>query len=100
MFRRIFILVILATWILIGLRILGVDFSSDGDDQAVLFCHDCKTITVTRIIDGDTFDSTEGRIRLYGVDTPERGEQCFIEAAERLRQLAGSSVRDRPLDTD
>jgi endonuclease YncB( thermonuclease family) len=27
------------------------------------------------------------------VDTPERGERCFVEAADRLRRLAGDSVR-------
>ena len=26
-------------------------------------------------------------------DTPERGERCFTEATERLRELAGDSVR-------
>jgi hypothetical protein len=49
---------------------------------------------VDRVIDGDTLDLTDGtRVRLYGVDTPERGEPCFTEATDRLRQLAGSTVR-------
>lgn len=33
------------------------------------------------------------RIRLYRVDTPERGEPCFDEATERFKELAGESVR-------
>lgn len=51
------------------------------------------------MIDGDTFisgrrtDGEELRIRLFGVDTPERGEPCFDEATERFRELAGDSVR-------
>jgi micrococcal nuclease len=48
---------------------------------------------VERVIDGDTFDSGGTRIRLFGVDTPERGDACFKEAADRLKELAGDSVR-------
>jgi micrococcal nuclease len=48
---------------------------------------------VARVIDGDTFDTTHGRVRLYGVDTPELGEECFYEATERFAELAGESVR-------
>ena len=46
------------------------------------------------MIDGDTLDLANGtRIRVFGIDTPERGERCYSEATERLRQLAGDSVR-------
>ena len=40
--------------------------------------------------------------RLFGVDTPERGERCATEATERLRELAGDTVRleDGPRLTD
>ena len=34
---------------------------------------------IRRIIDGGTFHSDVGRVRLYGVDTPERVERCFFE---------------------
>jgi micrococcal nuclease len=58
-----------------------------------LSCPDCRVIQVERVIDGDTFDSRQGRVRLYGVNTPERGKECFTEATERLEELAGDSVR-------
>lgn len=58
-----------------------------------LCCQGCATISVARIIDGDTFDSTSGRVRLFGADTPERGERCFSEATQRFRDLAGKVVR-------
>ena len=45
-----------------------------------------------RVIDGDTFQSATARIRLFGVDTPERGERCFNEATSRFAQLAGDTV--------
>ena len=51
--------------------------------------------TVTHIVDGDTLDvrlttgKTE-RIRLIGIDTPERGVCYFSQATARARQLAMS----------
>jgi len=45
----------------------------------------------TRVIDGDTFDlyGRDGRvrIRIYGIDTPERGERGWRAATEGLRAL-------------
>ena len=49
-------------------------------------------IEVDRVIDGDTFQSANARIRLFGVDTPDRGERCFNEATERLKQLVSDAV--------
>lgn len=50
--------------------------------------------TVVTVIDGDTLDATGPagdleRIRLLGVDTPERGECGYTEATDRLEELAG-----------
>ena len=57
-------------------------------------------VNVVRIIDGDTLVvrslATELTVRLYGVDTPERGEACFTEATERLKELAGAHVQLLP----
>ena len=33
------------------------------------------------------------RVRLFGVDTPKRGERCYKEATERTRRLSGNVVR-------
>jgi endonuclease YncB( thermonuclease family) len=51
--------------------------------------------TVTHIVDGDTLDvrlvsGKSERIRLIGIDTPERGECYSAKATERARQLAMS----------
>ena len=46
-----------------------------------------------RVIDGDTFNTPSGRVRLFGTDTPELGEPCSTKAANRLSELAGSAVR-------
>ncbi len=48
---------------------------------------------VERIIDGDTLDTSASRVRLYGIDAPERDEPCGYEATERLQELSGSRVR-------
>lgn len=59
-----------------------------------------ETATVTRVIDGDTVELSDGRkLRYIGIDTPEsvdprRGVECFgKEAAEKNRELVlGKSV--------
>lgn len=56
-------------------------------------CADCRALAVLDIIDGDTLDTSAGRVRLFGIDTPERGEPCYNKATDRLRGLAGNRVR-------
>lgn len=65
----------------------------DEADAAQLNCEDCSLVSVVRVIDGDTLDTGAGRIRLYGIDAPERGEDCFDEATDELKRLASSRVR-------
>jgi len=64
-----------------------------------VFCADPTTMqpaSVVRIVDGDTLraivNGVEEPIRLFGVDTPERGEQCFDDATEALRALVAKNV--------
>jgi endonuclease YncB( thermonuclease family) len=50
------------------------------------------TWTVTNIVDGDTIDvrssdGTEERVRIIGIDTPERGECGYGEASEALGNI-------------
>ena len=65
----------------------------DQECRTVLCCEECPALRVSRVIDGDTFDSSAGRVRLFGVDTPERNERCYTEASRRLSRLAGTEVR-------
>ena len=70
------------------------DIGPSAPDSAAL-------VSVVEIIDGDTLrvEAADGSlltVRLYGIDTPERGEACYREATDRLRQLAGGSVLLQP----
>jgi len=59
-------------------------------------------VELVRIIDGDTRDTSIGRVRLYGVDTSERGQPRYPDATDLLADLAGHAVRleDGPRLTD
>lgn len=44
---------------------------------------------IVRVIDGDTVELAGGdRLRLLGIDTPEKGESYYQEATDLLRRLA------------
>ncbi len=46
------------------------------------------TVHVVRVIDGDTFVLDDGRrVRLLGIDTPEKGKWYFDEATQRMKEL-------------
>ena len=48
---------------------------------------------VVRVIDGDTFVLASGeRVRLIGIDAPEKGERCFEEAKQRLAEFVEGRV--------
>lgn len=43
---------------------------------------------VFQVVDGDTFELTNGqKVRLLGIDAPEKGQYYYQEASNRLEQL-------------
>ena len=57
--------------------------------------------TLKRIIDGDTVELTDGtRIRLHGIDTPERDQPYGKQATRQLDKLLGRTVYVEEKDTD
>ncbi|MDO9501199.1 thermonuclease family protein [Falsiroseomonas sp.] len=57
--------------------------------------------TGCRAVDGDTLACRQGRVRLRGVDTPERGESGYRAAQRELaRRIRGTSVTVVPHHRD
>jgi len=56
---------------------------------------DMETVTIARVVDGDTVELTDGRrVRYIGINTPEHDQPYFQEATEANRQLVeGKEVR-------
>ncbi len=52
------------------------------------------TVRVTRVVDGDTVDvcCPQARVRLLGIDTPERNEPLFQEATALTARLTTGQV--------
>ena len=85
--KMVFGSVLLASIVMVSLVSVGVAFEVDATDS------------VTRVVDGDTFDaSASGRVRLADVDAPERGQTGFDEATDALEGMIGS--REVFLDID
>jgi hypothetical protein len=47
---------------------------------------------VDRVVDGDTLVFNGEKVRLLGINTPEKGEKYYSEAKEYLEQINGSRV--------
>ena len=56
-------------------------------------CPGCLLVDVERIIDGETLDTSAGRIRLFGASLPDEGESCSSEATELSKSIVTSQVR-------
>jgi len=63
---------------------LSLSYSQSFD---LLACPSCENGVITGIVDGDTVDINERRVRLSLVDTPERGDDGYAEATQFTSDL-------------
>ena len=54
---------------------------------------DCFTGVVTKVVDGDTVDVNEVRVRLALVNTAEKGEAKYTEATEFVKSVCGVGTK-------
>ena len=74
--------------ILILVIILAINYNwLDSKLEGFLIQENYETTKITRIVDGDTVDSDIGKIRLLGINTPEKGESYSSNAKEFLEEM-------------
>jgi Staphylococcal nuclease homologue len=68
----------------------------DGRSSSTAECQgqaDCFRGTVTEIVDGDTIDINNVRVRLALANTPERGESGYSEAIDFVESVCGIGTK-------
>ena len=86
------------TLLSLGIVVLPLQAANDRPSDVP---GDAKYVKVDRVTDGDTIvlmDST--RVRLHGIDTPERDQPYGSQATRNLGALIGSTVYVVEKDTD
>ena len=72
-------------------------FAERGDPatsiHTLISCDECDEVEVLRLINGETLDTSIGRVELFGADVPDTTEECASEAIEFTRSILSSSVR-------
>lgn len=59
-----------------------------------------ETAFVIRVIDGDTIDTDKGKIRLLGINTPEKTNPYYKEAKDYLKNIENKSIEIQRDKTD
>lgn len=59
----------------------------------LLLIYSLEAVPTMGVIDGDTLDTSLGRVRLLGINSPERGERCYYESKQALESMLGDEVQ-------
>lgn len=59
-----------------------------------------KYANLTRVIDGDTIETDLGKIRLLGINTPEKNQKNYEDAKYFLKQFEGKEIALEKLEED
>lgn len=64
------------------------------------FVYERISANLTRVIDGDTIDTEMGRVRLLGINTPEKKQPYHDEAMNFLKKYEGKQIQIEERGTD
>ena len=82
------ILIKIAIPVVVGIIIISAISGKDsGTSLACTGTGDCFTGTITRVVDGDTLDVGNQRIRLVLIDAPENNQPGFDEATNVVKRI-------------
>ena len=91
-------------WFSVALLTVGVlylAFEAEADEPSFTVPATAELKVIAKVIDGDTIKLSDGtRVRLHGIDAPERNQPYGKKAARELNRLLGSSVYVEATDTD
>ncbi len=62
--------------------------------------HEVRKTNITRVIDGDTLETNLGKIRLLGMNAPEKNQYYYEEAKNFLKKFEGEEVELRIKEKD
>ena len=91
-------------WFSVALLTVGVlylAFEAEADEPSFTVPAAAELKVIAKVIDGDTIKLSDGtRVRLHGIDAPERNQPYGKKATRELTRLLGSSVYVETADID
>ena len=86
---------------LVTVCVLYLAFQAEADESSFTVPATAELKVIAKVIDGDTIKLSDGtRVRLHGIDAPERNQPYGKKAARELNRLLGSSVYVETTDID